>query len=103
MAATPDVRVVFDQAALNRLLEDPSGEVGRELARRTVKVDRAAKERCPVDTGRLRSSITWRLGRDSQGLLGIVGTNVEYAPYVEFGTSRTGAQPFLRPALQAAS
>ena len=27
-----------------------------------------------------------------------IGTNVEYAPYVEFGTSRQRAQPFLRPA-----
>ena len=98
-----DVRVVLDQAALTRLLETESGPVGRELTRRTIKVDRAAKDRCPVDTGRLRSSITWRLGRDSQGLLGIVGTNVTYAPYVEFGTARTAAQPYLRPALQAAT
>lgn len=27
-----------------------------------------------------------------------VGTNVEYAPYVELGTSRQEAQPFLKPA-----
>lgn len=97
------VTIVFDQAALARLLESEDGPVGADLARRCVKVDRQAKQGAPVDTGRLRSSITWRLGRDSQGLLGIVGTNVTYAPYVEFGTSRTGAQPFLRPALQAAS
>lgn len=98
-----DVRVVLDQAALTRLLESEPGPVGKELTRRTIKVDRSAKDRCPVDTGRLRSSITWRLGRDSQGLLGIVGTNVEYAMYQEFGTVRTPAQPFLRPALQAAT
>ena len=41
------------------------------------------------------------LGND--GLLGIVGTNVAYAPHVEFGTVRQSAQPFLRPALGAAS
>lgn len=28
-----------------------------------------------------------------------IGTNVEYAPYVEEGTSRTDPKPFLRPAL----
>lgn len=28
-----------------------------------------------------------------------VGTNVEYAPYVEYGTRRMGAQPYLRPAM----
>ena len=27
-----------------------------------------------------------------------IGTNVEYAAYVEMGTSRTAAQPFLEPA-----
>ena len=36
----------------------------------------------PVDTGRLRSSIT----AESQGLEGEVSTNVEYAGYMEFGT-----------------
>lgn len=29
-----------------------------------------------------------------------VGTNVEYAPYVEKGTQRTAAQPFLKPAIE---
>lgn len=98
-----NVRVVLDQAGLTRLLESEQGPVGKELARRTIRVDRSAKDRCPVDTGRLRSSINWRMARDGRGLLGIVGTNVTYAPYVEFGTSRAGAQPFLRPALQAAT
>ena len=27
-----------------------------------------------------------------------IGTNVEYAPYVELGTSRSKAQPYLKPA-----
>lgn len=27
-----------------------------------------------------------------------IGTNVEYAPYQEYGTSKTSAQPFIRPA-----
>jgi phage gpG-like protein len=31
-----------------------------------------------------------------------VGTNVEYAPHVEFGTVRSYAQPFLRPSLALA-
>jgi phage gpG-like protein len=32
----------------------------------------------------------------------IVGTDVEYAVYVEFGTSRNRAQPYLRPAVERA-
>jgi hypothetical protein len=30
----------------------------------------------------------------------VVGTNVEYAVYVEFGTSKMEAQPYLRPAAE---
>lgn len=29
-----------------------------------------------------------------------VGTNVEYAPYIEFGTSRMNPRPYLKPAVQ---
>lgn len=60
-----------------------------------------AKKLCPVDTGRLRNSITHvvDIGFDSV----YIGTNVEYGPYVELGTARRqqkDAQPFLRPAAQ---
>jgi hypothetical protein len=35
---------------------------------------------------------------DSEEIVYSVGTNVEYAAYVEFGTSHQEAQPYLRPA-----
>lgn len=95
-------RVVFNAEALGRLLNGPDGPVARELARRVVRVEAAAIRGCPVDTGRLRSSIGRQVAVDQLGLVGIVGTDVEYAPYVEYGTSRSPAQPFLRPALGAA-
>ena len=94
--------VVINDAALRELLESPAGEIAKDLQRRALQVDRAAKRLCPVDTGRLRSSITNELGADGQGLMASVGTNVEYAPYVELGTSNMAAQPFLLPALEAA-
>ena len=90
-------------AALAELFESPSGEVAKDLQRRALQVDRAAKQLCPVDTGRLRSSITNEIGQDSEGLVATIGTNVEYAPHVELGTSKMAAQPFLLPALDAAS
>ena len=55
-----------------------------------------AKKACPVDTGRLRSSITHQVRPSEKSVY--IGTNVEYAPYVELSTSRTKGQPFLRPA-----
>ena len=52
---------------------------------------RDAKIKSPVDTGRLRSSITGevttiRTLAGNNQLRGIAGTNVKYAPYMEFGT-----------------
>lgn len=94
--------VHMDQAAIADLLNGPDGPVGKELARRALKVERRAKQLCPVDTGRLRASISHSIGRDSTSLFADVGTDVFYAPFVELGTFRAGAQPFLIPALDAA-
>lgn len=48
-----------------------------------------------IDTGRLRNSITHRLRGDDAVE---IGTAVEYGKYVEFGTSKMQANPFLRSA-----
>ena len=55
-----------------------------------------AKKACPVDTGRLRNSIVYQL--NIAGNTVWIGTNVEYARYVEQGTSKQKAQPYLVPA-----
>ena len=94
--------VEINGAALAELFESPAGEIAKDLERRALQVERAAIRGCPVDTGRLRSSITHEIGQDGQGLLATIGTNVEYAPYVELGTRNMVAQPFLLPALEAA-
>lgn len=98
-----DADIRFDPAALAELFTSENGIAARDLQRRAVQVDRQAKQLCPVDTGRLRSSITNELGRDAEGLYALIGSNVEYAVYVELGTSLAAAQPFLRPALAAGS
>ncbi len=52
-----------------------------------ILVENDAKKRCPVDTGELRMSITHEIEETSENrTTGAVGTNLEYAPYVEFGT-----------------
>ena len=48
-----------------------------------------------VRTGRLRNSIS----HTSDGESAYIGTNVEYAAYVEMGTSRMAERPYLRPAV----
>lgn len=50
-----------------------------------------------VDTGRLRASITYEIeGEDTMCL----GTPVEYGKYVELGTYKMRARPFILPAIK---
>ena len=53
-----------------------------------------AKKATPVDTGRLRNSISHSV----DGETAYIGSNVEYAPYVELGTSRAKAHHMLQKA-----
>ena len=53
-----------------------------------------AKKATPVDTGRLRNSISHTVDGEAT----YIGTNVEYAPYVELGTSRAKAHHMLQKA-----
>jgi HK97 gp10 family phage protein len=58
-----------------------------------------AKKAAPVDTGRLRNSIAHKVDKEEPAAY--IGTNVEYAPYQEFGTRRgVKAKHFLRNAAQ---
>jgi HK97 gp10 family phage protein len=57
-----------------------------------------AQANCPVDTGFLQASGYIQVESDDV----LIGFEAEYASYVEFGTSRMEAQPFLRPALDHA-
>ena len=52
------------------------------LRKSCLLVEEDAKKLCPVETGTLRRSIHTTLHSD----YGEVGTNLHYAPYVEFGT-----------------
>lgn len=69
--------------------------ISKALEKIGLKAEGYAKLICPVDTGRLRNSISHtQADQDTE----IIGTNVEYAPYVELGTQRQRAQPYLKPA-----
>lgn len=56
--------------------------VGEVMEEACLLVENTAKMYCPVDTGQLRNSITHMVTDN----VGYIGTNVKYAPYVEFGT-----------------
>ena len=70
------------------------------LTKAAVVVHGQASELSPVDTGNLKGSLNYAVDmQDEDGPAAHIGTNTEYAPYVEMGTSKMAAQPYLRPAL----
>ena len=62
------------------------GKLQNALAKAGEVVRADAVDNCPVDTGFLKEHITSTVEGDSA----VIGTNVEYAPYVEFGTGAQG-------------
>lgn len=65
--------------------------MARALEEIGLAAERFAKSETPVDTGRLRNSITHAISTDEKAVY--IGTNVEYAPYIEMGVAgRKGHQ-----------
>jgi HK97 gp10 family phage protein len=65
------------------------------LPKAGISVQAEAIRLAPVDQGRLKGSIRYKVSADHVS----VGTNVEYAAYQEYGTYKMRGTPFLRPAL----
>ncbi len=55
-----------------------------------------------VLTGDLRASITHFVGHIGGAVVGIISTNMEYAPKLEFGTRKMAPRPFMRKTIYAA-
>ncbi len=92
----------------NRIEKAALGEIGprtHDLLSLAVRktafdVEAHAKVNCPVgETGNLRGSIKAEPIGD---LLAEVQVGMEYGAYVELGTTKAAAQPFLSPAMEAA-
>ncbi len=56
------------------------------------KIQADAKRNCPVDTGHLRNSIHTNVKYEDTQIVGTVGTNLNYAIYVELGTGPIGSK-----------
>lgn len=86
MAGMFDVQVkgleslkILDGKKVNEAIE-------RGMRRAVLVGERQVKLETPVDTGRLRASVTNDVRREGRDILGVLGSNVEYAPAMEFGT-----------------
>ena len=110
--------------SLEEIIENLPDALRTCMANACVKVANEAKSKAPRDTGHLKRSIEFDVSAD--GTEGVVFSNAEYAPYVEFGTGiyatkgsgrktpwryegshgwvttkGNKAQPFLEPAFNA--
>jgi HK97 gp10 family phage protein len=89
------IQVVSNRAPeLQGRMRQRGGVIVAQTARR---VEAGAKTLAPVDTGALKNSILASQVRD---FTWEVGVGVAYAAYVEYGTSRMAARPYLTPAAE---
>lgn len=75
--------VVFNDYSAD-VLNEFHDAVLRALERCGSQAEGYAKDLSPADTGNLRNSISHKVDPDEPAAY--VGTDTEYAPYVEFGT-----------------
>ena len=113
-----DVSIKSHRKELKNLKDET---VEKILWQMGAKAEAFAKEGTPVDTGRLRNSITfvvkneegktvaytdehgnqyeYTVGEGLENDTVAIGTNVEYAKYVEMGTSKMGGKHMLENAV----
>lgn len=96
---------------LEKKLKSLEPKIAKKLVRQSLRkaakpILAVARTKCPVDTGTLKKSIKIRAMRRKKNSFGVlVGTALKwftgdtfYGAFVEFGTSKMSARPFMRPA-----
>lgn len=94
MSAT-EIRLVFNKLPLVEVALEKGVPLAIEKGARDIEAH--AKSTAPVDTGTLRNSIT---AEQLSALAWIVFVGAYYGIYVEMGTYKMGARPFLLPAFE---
>ena len=80
------VKAVRIESHIDEATEEMKESVERWMIAVGLDASSTAAKYAPVYTGRLKNSITYAVDTEEQAVY--IGTNVEYAPYQEFGTSR---------------
>ena len=89
------LQVVADHT--DEVIEQLGLAIARGLEAIGIQAESDAAKICPVDTGRLRNSITHTIDADEKAA--IIGTNVSYGPMVHNGVHGRKGQPFLTDAV----
>lgn len=97
---TARARFVVKENRIDAVKAKLHGEVDALIAKAAMDMQAQAKRDAPVDTGFLKNSITSKRVGDAAWE---VEASAAYAAYVEFGTHRMAAQPYMTPAFNSAS
>lgn len=115
----------IDTKQLDKIVKNLDTSTEKVIRAVALEIESGAKQAAPVDTGALRSSIytvtkkedgyekarsvvdginarvaTAAHPKPSGKVIAHVGPCVEYAAYVELGTSKMSARPYLMPAVE---
>lgn len=96
MAVRGSCRIEFDRTRIYG--DDLEAALSKRIRETAFNVEGDAKELCPIRFGHLQGSITTQISSD--GLVAEIGTGVDYAEFVELGTRRMRARPYLLPAFE---
>ncbi|MGM9987231.1 MAG: HK97-gp10 family putative phage morphogenesis protein [Bacillaceae bacterium] len=88
------------KSKISQVSEEKQARINDVVSDTLLKIQAGAKQRSPVDTGHMKRNIKVEMLDDSHGKVGTKAEDVEYAHFVEFGTSKQSAQPFLFPAAE---
>lgn len=79
-----------DNIKFKKSIENATVEIINRTTKRMEKacllVEAEAKLNCPVDEGILRASINSEVRVNEKAIVGYIGSNIDYAPYVHEGT-----------------
>jgi len=81
-----EVTFKLNQKQIIDQLTGPSGAVALDLLKRGRRVQNLAQRLVPYDQGALRASIATEVSGSGKTLICRIGTNLDYAIYVEKGT-----------------
>lgn len=98
MADSIDLKIISDK--LPALLAQMPELVMQIVEKTALDIVAQAQEAAPVRTGALRASIGMEMTGPAEAT---VSVGVDYGLFVELGTVKMGAQPYLTPAVEANS
>ena len=110
------ITVKLDTSGLDRLIQTAPEQIDKAVRATAFQVQGIAQMLSPVLTGANRSSIYTKTSKGTSGTPGaagdvlpdvgmgeaVIGPSMEYSAFLEYGTSKMGARPYLTPAAEQA-